>query len=56
MIELLEALCARAAVPGVLLERDDHFPPEADLNAELDALAAAVRRGESRRTRACHVV
>lgn len=41
VLNLLEALTARTTVPGVMLERDDHFPGEAELNAELDAIAAA---------------
>jgi uncharacterized protein (UPF0276 family) len=49
VIDLLEEVCARAAVPGVMLERDGSFPPEAELNAELDALAAAMKRGTARR-------
>jgi hypothetical protein len=49
VLGLLEELCARAAVPGVLLERDDHFPSEVDLAVELDAIAAAVARGTARR-------
>jgi len=49
---LLEELCARAAVPGVMLERDDRFPSDVELNAELDAIAAATRRGAARRTSA----
>jgi uncharacterized protein (UPF0276 family) len=36
-------LCARIAPPGVLIERDDHFPPDAVLNAELDAVAEILR-------------
>jgi uncharacterized protein (UPF0276 family) len=49
VLELLAELCARAEVPGVMLERDDHFPPDAQLNTELDAIAAAVARGAARR-------
>jgi hypothetical protein len=37
------------AIPGVLLERDDRFPTEPELHAELDAIAAAVARGTARR-------
>lgn len=48
-LELLEELCARVAPPGVLLERDDHFPPERELIAELEAVAAAIERGRLRR-------
>jgi uncharacterized protein len=54
VLDLLEELCARAAVPGVLLERDDEFAPEGELNAELDAIASAVVRGSARRE-ACRV-
>lgn len=49
VLDLLAELAARAAVPGVMLERDDDFAPEAEFNAELDAIAAAVRRGSARR-------
>jgi uncharacterized protein (UPF0276 family) len=49
VLSLLEELCARVAVPGVLLERDGRFPREEELHAELDAIAAAVRRGTERR-------
>jgi uncharacterized protein (UPF0276 family) len=54
VLDLLEALCARTAVPGVLLERDDDFPSGADLHAELDAIAGAVARGSALREW-CHV-
>jgi hypothetical protein len=50
VLDLLSELCARVDVPGVMLERDDHFPPDGRLNAELDAIAAAVARGTARRT------
>jgi uncharacterized protein (UPF0276 family) len=49
VLDLLEELCARATPPGVMLERDDDFPDEATLGNELDAIAAAVERGRSRR-------
>ena len=48
-LELLEELCARVTPPGVLLERDDHFPAEAEIEAELDEIAASVKRGSLRR-------
>ena len=35
----------RRGPPGVMLERDDAYPPEPELAAELDAIAAAVRAG-----------
>jgi uncharacterized protein len=47
VLDLLEELCARVAVPGVLLERDDNFPSVAAFHAELDAITAAVRRGHT---------
>ena len=46
---LLEELCVRVAVPGVMLERDDRFPGDAELNSELDTIAAAVARGDAKR-------
>jgi uncharacterized protein (UPF0276 family) len=49
VLDLLAELAARADVPGVMLERDDQFPPDVELNAELDAIAAAVARGAARR-------
>jgi uncharacterized protein (UPF0276 family) len=49
VLELLEELCARVAVPGVLLERDDHFPSEPELAEELQAIREAVARGNARR-------
>jgi uncharacterized protein (UPF0276 family) len=33
--------------PGVMLERDDAYPPEPELAANLDAIAAAVRAGSA---------
>ncbi|MEV6693062.1 DUF692 domain-containing protein [Micromonospora sp. NPDC051196] len=41
VLELLAELCARRRPPAVLLERDGHYPPAAELRAELDAVAAA---------------
>jgi uncharacterized protein len=49
VLDLLEELCSRVKVPGVMLERDDSFPTTEELNAELDAIAAAVARGNVRR-------
>jgi uncharacterized protein (UPF0276 family) len=49
VLDLLADLCGRAAVPGVMLERDDRFPPDAQLNAELDAIGTSVARGAARR-------
>jgi hypothetical protein len=53
VLELLEELCARASPPGVLLERDDDFPPGAQIVAELEQIQAAVGRG-TRRHAAAH--
>lgn len=49
VIELVEELCAIVTPPGVMLERDDHYPPPEQLNRELDAIAAAVYAGQRRR-------
>ncbi|SIO13191.1 hypothetical protein SAMN05444166_2621 [Singulisphaera sp. GP187] len=49
VLDLLEALAARTALPGVLLERDDRFPSDAEVASELNAIQAAVLRGENRR-------
>jgi uncharacterized protein len=54
VLDLLEELCARTEPPGVLLEQDDHFPPDAEINEQLAAIAAAVARGAARRE-ATHV-
>lgn len=48
VLGLLAELSARVELPGVMLERDDRFPGEAELFAELDAIAAAARRGRAR--------
>lgn len=56
VLDLLEKLCSRALVPGVMLERDDCFPTDDELNTELDALAAAMSSGSaSRAARRRHV-
>jgi uncharacterized protein (UPF0276 family) len=49
VLALVEELYALVDVPGVLLERDDDFPPEAELEAELRAIADAARRGGEHR-------
>jgi uncharacterized protein (UPF0276 family) len=53
VLELLTELAARVDLPGVMLERDGKFPPDAKLNAELDAIALAVARGRAHRTEHC---
>jgi uncharacterized protein (UPF0276 family) len=55
VLQLLEELCAMADVPGVMLERDGDFPLGAELNSELDGIAAAVARGRNRKARCSHV-
>ncbi|QNJ39562.1 multinuclear nonheme iron-dependent oxidase [Streptomyces buecherae] len=42
VLDVLAELCSRATPPGVLLERDEAFPPTAELAAELDAIRAVV--------------
>jgi uncharacterized protein len=42
VLDLLGALCDRVDPPGVLLERDDDYPADADLAAELAAIRAVV--------------
>jgi uncharacterized protein (UPF0276 family) len=49
VLVLLEELASRCAIPGVMLERDGRFPTHAVLDAELDAITLAGRRG------VCHV-
>jgi uncharacterized protein len=49
-LELLATLCEMIDPPGVMLERDDHFPPEAHLNAELDAITTAMKAGRIRKS------
>jgi uncharacterized protein (UPF0276 family) len=44
VLDLLRALCDRVTPPGVLLERDDDYPPDADLRAELAAIRAVVEK------------
>lgn len=48
VLSLLEELCARTTPPGVLLERDDNFPPPNVLASELEAIRAAVDAGADR--------
>ncbi|MGA9771102.1 MAG: DUF692 domain-containing protein [Blastocatellia bacterium] len=47
--DLLEELCARVDTLGVMLERDDHFPEEAELVREMRAIAETRRRGVRRK-------
>jgi uncharacterized protein (UPF0276 family) len=55
VLQLLEELCSRVRVPGVLLERDDCFPSDLAIKTELDRIATAVEHG-NRRREVCHAV
>jgi uncharacterized protein (UPF0276 family) len=50
VLSLLQELCARTTPTGVLLERDDDFPPASELAGELGAIRDAVRAGSGRQT------
>jgi len=52
VLQLVEELFAICDPPGVLLERDDDFPSDDELTAELRAIADAVRHGSEHRVRA----
>jgi uncharacterized protein (UPF0276 family) len=54
VLSLLEDLCTRTVVPGAMLERDGSFPTDDEVNAELDAIAAAVARGHACGRKAVH--
>ncbi|THA32770.1 DUF692 family protein [Streptomyces sp. A1277] len=45
VLDVLAELRSRVAPPGVLLERDDAFPPAAELAGELEAIRAALEAG-----------
>ena len=49
VLALVEELFMLTDAPGLLLERDDNFAAEQELALELDAIAAAARRGGDRR-------
>ncbi|GAB2330125.1 MbnB/TglH/ChrH family RiPP precursor modification enzyme [Streptomyces variabilis] len=42
VLDILTDLASRVSPPGVLLERDEDFPPTAELERELDAIHGAV--------------
>ncbi|WP_156725462.1 DUF692 domain-containing protein [Streptomyces apocyni] len=44
VLDILADLASRVTPPGVLLERDENFPAQAELERELDTLRAAVSR------------
>ncbi|MEV7084606.1 DUF692 domain-containing protein [Streptomyces sp. NPDC093085] len=45
VLDVLAELCARVAPPGVLLERDDDFPPAPELAGELDLIRETLAAG-----------
>uniref|UniRef100_A0AAU2JV45 DUF692 domain-containing protein n=1 Tax=Streptomyces sp. NBC_00049 TaxID=2903617 RepID=A0AAU2JV45_9ACTN len=47
VLDLLAELRSRVDPPGVLLERDDDFPPEPELAAELAAIRSVVTAGRA---------
>jgi len=49
VLALVEELFTLTDAPGLLLERDGNYPAEQELASELDAIAAAARRGGDRR-------
>ncbi|MFI6055217.1 DUF692 domain-containing protein [Streptomyces violascens] len=46
VLDVLAELASRVTPPGVLLERDEAFPPAAELAGELDAIRATLRAQE----------
>ncbi|QXE34158.1 DUF692 domain-containing protein [Streptomyces sp. GMY02] len=48
VLDILAALRSRITPPGVLLERDDDFPPTAELAAELTTIRQTVRLTDAR--------
>jgi uncharacterized protein (UPF0276 family) len=51
VLAMVQELHALVDAPGVLLERDDDFPPQEELLAELRAIDDAAQRGSERRGR-----
>ncbi|MEV7286163.1 DUF692 domain-containing protein [Streptomyces sp. NPDC093252] len=45
VLDLLTDLASRVAPPGVLLERDDNFPAQEELEREVESIRAAVAQG-----------
>ncbi|MEV7015026.1 DUF692 domain-containing protein [Streptomyces sp. NPDC093991] len=52
VLDILTGLASRVSPPGVLLERDENFPPPAELERELDAIRGAVEAGARSRSEA----
>ncbi|MFI1536321.1 DUF692 domain-containing protein [Streptomyces anandii] len=51
VLDILTDLASRVFPPGVLLERDDHFPEPAELEGELESVRKAVATGRATRSR-----
>ncbi|GGX81957.1 DUF692 domain-containing protein [Streptomyces anandii] len=51
VLDILTDLTSRVSPPGVLLERDDHFPEPAVLEGELESIRKAVTTGRATRNR-----
>lgn len=49
VLEILAELAARVDLPGVLLERDGAYPPDAELAAELTRIGRTVEEARTRR-------
>ncbi len=47
VLDILTDLASRVSPPGVLLERDEDFPEGEELEAEVDAIRAAVEKGRA---------
>jgi uncharacterized protein (UPF0276 family) len=47
VLDILTDLASRVAPPGVLLERDENFPGEAELRGEVEAIRTAVTKGRA---------
>jgi uncharacterized protein (UPF0276 family) len=45
VLDLVAEVSSRVPSPNVLLERDENFPSEAEMQGELDAIADAIERG-----------
>jgi uncharacterized protein len=54
VLDVLAQLCARTVPAGVLLERDENFPPVAELAGELDSIRAVLARETAQQAAASH--
>lgn len=53
VLDVLAQLCARTTPPGVLLERDENFPPVAELAGELETIRSVLRHDGARSAVRC---